>query len=162
LEGAIADVTAKHILEEELIPDLKEGNYYSGLNSTVDALIKAAAGEYRAPEGYGKRGKGISIGRLFLYFYYLDHTRCIWTWWKGGGGYASRRGWLGQQFLGEDLAVVDGEEEVGQAAVAVEALVDLAEEVLVVVVLGVDGKIFRTEIYLNKTLSNKKGFSSIK
>jgi hypothetical protein len=48
-------------------------------------------------------------------------------------------GW-GQQFLEGDLEVADGVEEVGQA-VAVEALVDLAEEVLVVVVLVADGRL---------------------
>src|SRR5215208_1941100 len=56
LEGAIPDITANAILENELIPGLKSGNYYQGFSRTVDALIKAAAGEYAAPEGYHQRG----------------------------------------------------------------------------------------------------------
>ncbi|HWN87679.1 MAG TPA: TPM domain-containing protein [Chitinophagaceae bacterium] len=104
LEGVIPDVTAKHILEEELIPDFKEGNYYSGLNSTVDALMKAAAGEYTAPEGYGRRGKGIGIGRIILIFFIIwIILGVVGRGGKGGGGYASRRGWLGPTIFGGGL-----------------------------------------------------------
>src|SRR5215203_2649809 len=31
LEGAIPDITAKQIIDNELIPEFREGNYYSGL-----------------------------------------------------------------------------------------------------------------------------------
>jgi len=95
LEGVIPDVTAKHILENELIPDFKEGNYYSGLNKTVDAIIKAAAGEYKAPEGYGKR-KGLSPGKIFLLIIIIWIILGIFGRGGGkGGGYASRRGYRG-------------------------------------------------------------------
>lgn len=104
LEGAIPDVTAKHILEEELFPDFKDDNYYSGLNSTVDALIKAAAGEYKAPEGYGKRGKGINLGRIiFIIIIVWILIGVFGRGGKGGGGYASRRGWLGPTIFGGGL-----------------------------------------------------------
>ena len=95
LEGAIPDVTAKHILENELIPEFREGNYYSGLNKTVDAIIKAAAGEYTAPQGYGKR-RGLSPGKIFLLVIIIWIILGIFG--RGGGkgsGYASRRGYRG-------------------------------------------------------------------
>ena len=95
LEGVIPDVTAKHILENELIPDFREGNYYSGLNKTVDAIIKAAAGEYKAPEGYGKR-RGLSPGKIFLLVIIIWIILGIVGRGGGkGGGYASRRGYRG-------------------------------------------------------------------
>ena len=95
LEGAIPDVTAKHILENELIPDFREGNYYSGLNKTVDAIIKAAAGEYKAPQGYGKR-RGLSPGKIFLLIIIIWIILGIFGRGGGkGGGYASRRGYRG-------------------------------------------------------------------
>ena len=47
LEGAIPDVTADNILENELIPFFKEGNYLEGFKRTIDALKRAAAGEYK-------------------------------------------------------------------------------------------------------------------
>ena len=95
LEGAIPDVTAKHILENELIPEFREGNYYSGLNKTVDAIIKAATGEYKAPQGYGKR-RGLSPGKIFLLVIIIWIILGIVGRGGGkGGGYASRRGYRG-------------------------------------------------------------------
>ncbi len=95
LEGAIPDVTAKHILENELIPEFKEGNYYSGLNKTVDAIIKAAAGEYKATSGSGKR-RGLSPGKIFLLIIIIWIILGIIGRGGGkGGGYASRRGYRG-------------------------------------------------------------------
>lgn len=97
LEGAIPDITAKTILENTLIPNFKSGDYFSGLNGTVDDIIKAAAGEYKAPEGYGSgKTKGLKTWQIILLFF------IIWTilgivskGGKGGGGYVSRRGYRG-------------------------------------------------------------------
>ena len=95
LEGAIPDITAKTILENTLIPNFKNGDYFKGLNGTVDDIIKAAVGEYKAPEGYGKK-KGLKSWQIILLFI------VIWTvlgilsrGGRGGGGYASRRGYRG-------------------------------------------------------------------
>lgn len=66
LEGAIPDVTAKSIIDNEIAPNFKAGNYYRGLDEATDAIIKAAAGEYKAPEGYNKRKKGIGISTIFF------------------------------------------------------------------------------------------------
>ena len=57
LEGAIPDITAKQIVDNDLIPYLKDKDYFRGLNHAVDAIIAAAAGEYKAPAGYNKKGK---------------------------------------------------------------------------------------------------------
>ena len=50
LEGAIPDITAKFITLHELIANFKQEQYYRGLDEATNALIKAAAGEYKAPE----------------------------------------------------------------------------------------------------------------
>jgi len=45
LEGAIPDITAKEIVDNEIIPNFKGGdadNYYRGFNHAADAIIKAA------------------------------------------------------------------------------------------------------------------------
>lgn len=61
LEGAIPDATAKQIVENELNPRLKEGNYYEALDATTDVLMSLAKGEYNS-DAYakknGKKGKG--------------------------------------------------------------------------------------------------------
>src|SRR6185295_7990098 len=67
LEGAVPDILAKQIVDNELIPYLKEKDYYRGLNNAVDALIKAAAGEYKAPAGYNKKGKPIGRTLPFIF-----------------------------------------------------------------------------------------------
>jgi len=104
LEGAIPDVTAKHILEELLIPEFKNGNYYSGLNKTVDAIIKAAAGEYTAPEGYGKLNKKAKIFKLVIaIIFIIILVSSIGRGSGKGGGFASRRGWMGPTIFGGGL-----------------------------------------------------------
>jgi uncharacterized protein len=90
LEGAIPDVTAKAIVDNEIVPNFKEGgndNYYRGFDQATDALIKAAAGEYKAPAGYAQRhgrhsggGNGIGIFVIFIIILVLIFRR------RGGGG----------------------------------------------------------------------------
>jgi uncharacterized protein len=102
LEGAIPDVTAKSIVEHELIPNFKEGNYYRGLDEATDAIIKAAAGEYKAPQGYGsKKKKGLSIGTII--FLVIMLVIFLGTGGGGGGTYVSRGGcggWSGGGWSG--------------------------------------------------------------
>jgi uncharacterized protein len=96
LEGAIPDMTAAYIVDHEIIENFQEGNYYRGLDEAVDAIIKAAAGEYKAAQGYGKRNKGISIGRIILIVFIIWILLGVFGRGnKGGGGYASRRGYRG-------------------------------------------------------------------
>ena len=67
LEGAIPDVTTKSIIDNNIIPNFKESNYYRGLDEGIDELIKAAAGRYKAPEGYGSgKKKGGKLGSIIV------------------------------------------------------------------------------------------------
>lgn len=93
LEGAIPDITANAIVDNELIPNLKSGNFYRALDETTDALIKAAAGEYKAPANYGsKKKKGIPVGTIIFIIILL---LVIFGGGSGGGTYVSRGGWTG-------------------------------------------------------------------
>ena len=93
LEGAIPDITAKQIIESEMVPNLQAGNYYRALDEATSALIRAAAGEYKAPEGYANRGKekGIPLGLIIfiviLVIVFMSQGG------RGGGGMMSRRGY---------------------------------------------------------------------
>jgi len=91
LEGAVPDLTARSIIDNEITPNFKAGNYYRGLDEATDALIKAAAGEYKAPSGYGsKKKKGVNwVSIIFIIIFLLiamggNSGR--------GGTYVSRRG----------------------------------------------------------------------
>jgi uncharacterized protein len=94
LEGVITDLIADAIIETELVPNFRNGNYYRGLDEATDALIQAAAGRYKAPQGYGKknRGRGIGFGAIIfvLAMIFLFAGRGG----RGGrgGGMISRRG----------------------------------------------------------------------
>ncbi len=93
LEGAIPDVTAKAIINNDITPNFKAGNYYRGLDQATDDLIKAAAGEYKAPTGYGSKKKGkIGLSTILILVFIL-----IIIFGGGGsrGGMASRRGFGG-------------------------------------------------------------------
>lgn len=46
LEGAVPDVTAKRIVEDEIGPHFKTGDYGGGLTAGVNAILAAAKGEY--------------------------------------------------------------------------------------------------------------------
>ena len=92
LEGVVPDITAQHVIEENLAPNFREGNYYRGFDQAADALIEAAAGRYQAPENY-RKGKGKPGGSvlmmlvvIFLIIMFISRGG------RGGGGMASRRG----------------------------------------------------------------------
>lgn len=101
LEGAIPDITAKTIIENEIVPNFKGADFYRGIDEGTDALMEAARGEYTAPEGYANRGE-LKDGLPVIFFVAL-FILIVWfiIWRKGGGGggsYMSRRGtrnWVG-------------------------------------------------------------------
>ena len=93
LEGAVTDYTASSIIENNLKPNFREGDYYRGITEAVDEIMNAAAGRYTAPEGYGKSNKGIKTWQLFLAFLVVWMIVRAIGGGRGGGGYASRRGY---------------------------------------------------------------------
>lgn len=98
LEGSVPDITAKEIVENEIIPNFKEKNYYRGFDLAADEIIKAVNGEYKAPEGYNKRGKsgkpGGSIFGILIFFIILFVIISRGGRGGGGGGMFSRSGVL--------------------------------------------------------------------
>lgn len=97
LEGAIPDITAKHIIEEQILPNFREKDFYRGIDYGTDAIMKAAAGEYEVPEGYANRGKddgGDIIGVVVLLIVIVIVILSIANRGGGGGGsFMSRRGY---------------------------------------------------------------------
>ncbi len=94
LEGAIPDITAKSIIENNLAPNFREGNYYRGFAEAIENLGKAAAGEYKDPrQKNGDEGGGGSIFTILLIIVFI-----ILFLGRGGGkggkrgGMYSRRG----------------------------------------------------------------------
>ena len=102
LEGAIPDITAKNIIENTILPQFREDNYYAGIDHGINDIMRAAAGEY---QGTGKKRtneKGISIGRiifiLIILFFVLGGLGGRGGKGGRGGGMASRKGY--REFAG--------------------------------------------------------------
>ncbi len=57
LEGALPDVTCKAIIDNDIVPHFKQGDYNGGISLATDDMMKATKGEYTAPAGYADRNK---------------------------------------------------------------------------------------------------------
>lgn len=92
VEGALPDITCKHIINEQIVPNFKGNDYYRGIDEGTDAIMQAVKGEYTAPADYNKRGKVGSIARvafiifIILLFIIISNSK------GGGGSFMSRRG----------------------------------------------------------------------
>lgn len=98
LEGALPDITCKSIIDNVIIPNFKQEDFFRGIELGTTAIIKAAAGEYKAPQGYrkqkGRGGGGSILGIIIIIFIVLMLVG------RGGGGgrgggMFSRRGYGG-------------------------------------------------------------------
>ena len=112
LEGAIPDATTEDIVQREIVPSFRAGNYYEGLNKATDVLMALAKGEYNYND-YAKQGnKGnketaflIAIGIILLVFFisrrgggkggYTIGGPGIFFWGGGFGGGGSSGGFGG-------------------------------------------------------------------
>ncbi len=68
LEGAIPDLTAKRIVEEEVLPSFRNGDYYGGLDKATNVLMGLAKGEIDA-KSYGT--EPIPWGAMFPIFIFF-------------------------------------------------------------------------------------------
>jgi uncharacterized protein len=95
MEGSVPDVTAKQIIDNDIVPNFKSNDFYGGFNNAADDIIKAARGEYKAPAGYNHRGSPVSggsiLGIIIIIFIVLI---LISRGGGGGGGVFSRSGVL--------------------------------------------------------------------
>ncbi len=68
LEGVLPDIYAKRIIENEIKPYFKTGDYFQGLDTGTDAIIKYTKGEYKNdnPKAKSKGGGASSIGILIV------------------------------------------------------------------------------------------------
>lgn len=63
LEGAVPDAIARRIVDNEMIPQFKNGDYHAGLLSAVAVIMDLTRGEYTADEYIEQTGSvAIAIG----------------------------------------------------------------------------------------------------
>lgn len=93
LEGAIPDITASSIIDNDLSPNFKNGDYYRGFDEAITSLGKAATGEYNVKR---ERKEDDGGGSIFVFLIILFVVLMIVSRSGGGGrggGMISRRGY---------------------------------------------------------------------
>ena len=85
LEGAIPDITAINIIDNDLKPAFRSGAYYEGIDKATDDIAKAAVGEYKVAKV--KKSKGKNNGALLMIIIFVIILVL-----KGGGGGGSSIG----------------------------------------------------------------------
>ena len=83
VEGALPDITAKHIIDDVVKPNFKGKDYYRGIDEGTNAIIKAVKGEYQIP---AKKNKGVSGSRILMLFIIVIIFLSLSSGGRGGGG----------------------------------------------------------------------------
>ncbi len=116
LEGALPDITAKHILDDELAARFRTGDFAGGLEAAIDAIIAATRGEYKAPSPSPRSAAPALDSDKILFIIialvivfqligafrrrgrWATYSGSGWSgggWGGGGGGWSSGGGWSG-------------------------------------------------------------------
>jgi uncharacterized protein len=87
-EGVLPDLVVRGILEKDMQPLFREGEYAKGIAAGVDALQKHIGGEFTA-ERYVAPDDGNAFGwSVFLFFLVVDYCSAAFartkSWWLGG------------------------------------------------------------------------------
>lgn len=64
LEGALPDALCKQIIDEEIVPHFKQGDFDAGLTAGVQAMLAAAKGEYKGTGSTVADRNADAIGRV--------------------------------------------------------------------------------------------------
>ena len=95
LEGAITDLQSNDIIENDLSPNFRSGDYYRGFDQAINSLEKAAVGEYKERGKVKEEEEGGGGGNVIGFIIILIIIFLIVGRGRGGGrggGMVSRRG----------------------------------------------------------------------
>lgn len=97
MEGPVPDVSAKRIIENIMLPNFKNGDYYAGFDQGTDAIIRLAAGEFVdeiADESESKTSLIIFVIIVIIILFIISRNN------RGRGGrYISRGGTFGSPWI---------------------------------------------------------------
>ena len=82
LEGAIPDITANSIIDNDIKPAFRAQAFYEGIDKATDDIAKAAVGEYKVKRERQTKGKGSNL-ILFVFIVFII-VAILGK--KGGGG----------------------------------------------------------------------------
>jgi uncharacterized protein len=106
LEGVLPDALGKRIIEEQITPHFKAGDYNAGLVAGVQSILAATKGEYKGTgrtvaEGRGRTAQGIAplVGFIVIFLFLIlamrGRSRGYRRGWTIGGGGLSGGSWGG-------------------------------------------------------------------
>ena len=88
LEGAVPDIVAGGIINTDMIPKFREGDYAGGFEAAVDSLKKHIGGEYTADRYTESENGGVAPFLIFFLFVAFQATLAFLarskSWWQGG------------------------------------------------------------------------------
>lgn len=88
LEGALPDSVANSIIQDDMVPSLKDGQYDAAVQKGVDSIIAAIKGEYTAPASVDGASALNVEDIIFLLFFAIPWLAAILgsskSWWLGG------------------------------------------------------------------------------
>lgn len=92
VEHLLTDAMSKRIIERDIIPYFKQGDYVGGLNRGADAIFEVMSGEYQGSRQSESSDFPIGIGIfLFLLLIFIIFIIAISAGRKGGGKNGGRR-----------------------------------------------------------------------
>lgn len=87
-EGGVPDITSHEIIENDITPNFKQGNYYAGIDAGTNSLIKYMKGEYKAPAQVKQKNNGGGGGSIFIVIIIVVVVIILMR--RGGGGGGSQ------------------------------------------------------------------------
>ncbi|WP_139377529.1 TPM domain-containing protein [Daejeonella lutea] len=82
VEGALPDAIARRIIENEITPNFKSGDYFAGINQGTDAIISYTKGEYKNDTPKARKKSRSSFVPFIVIFIVLILAAIK----RGGGG----------------------------------------------------------------------------
>ena len=96
LEGALPDITAKRIVEDEIAPHLRQGDFDGGISAGVAAMVAATQGEYKGTGStVGQRHRQTSDGASSIFFLVILILFIAFRVFAGGSRFYSPGGYYG-------------------------------------------------------------------
>ncbi len=88
LEGALPDVTVKGIVETDMVPAFRDGNYNDGIVAAMTSMQKHIGGEYTADRYTPEESAGVLPWIFFFVFIVFNFFAAVFartkSWWLGG------------------------------------------------------------------------------
>ncbi len=122
LEGALTDSLSSIIIQREILPAFRQGNFSQGIRQGVDAILQAIRGEYTAPESSSNRSDAVSdkIGNFIplIFIAMVGVPQLL----RKTGHHKAAKGAFPAGFAGLALSLTTGNLLIGLAAAVVAFL----------------------------------------